>query len=256
MNYETILNFTLTKISQSMIEEDPFPYLLIDEIMPEDFYNEILKQIKHFKSWDVFHIPSKKTGKSKRREICLIDEKIEPTNNAYFDFIAMAKCIENFDVEVKGTPWEIFKSVLTSDDLKDALLSKFDKYLTDRYKPNEKLFKHIQLNQDKSKFKLNPHTDTEIKLLFGIFYLAADDLHPELCTSVYKHKHDLRSWPTTPKNVKLDQNDFIKVRSITYLPNRMVMFLKNDKSWHGVDIPENDIEWNTIYYSLLGKDPE
>jgi hypothetical protein len=250
-----ILKFVLNKVTSSVIILDPYPHILIDEIFPSDFYQDVITKLSSLKSWEVFHKPSRKAGDAKRTEICICDDRLKKTlrekTGGIFDFVAMNKSNQSFLEEIHGSSLAVFCEVVTSLELKNALLKHFSKYLINRYSNLKSVDRHIQMNKDRSMFKIAPHTDTEIKLLFGIFYLAENKDHPELCTTMYKHKNDLRSWRTTPLK-KVAEDEFERVKDVEYMPNRLVIFLKNDKSWHGVNIPENDIDRYTVYYSLLG----
>jgi hypothetical protein len=255
--YQTkdILKSVVDKVTDSVIILEPYPHILIDEIFPTDFYQDVIKNLSSLKSWEIFHKPSRKAGNAKRSEICICDDRLKRTlrekTGGIFDFLAMNKSNQSFMQEIHGTSLEVFCEVITSLELKNGLLKHFSKFLKNRYSNSNSVDRHIQMNKDKSMFKISPHTDTEIKLLFGIFYLAENNDHPELCTTMYKHKSDLRSWRTTPLK-KVSDDEFERVKDIEYLPNRLVIFLKNDKSWHGVNIQDNDIDRYTIYYSLLG----
>ena len=125
----------------------------------------------------------------------------------------MKKSNEAFWKEISGTSLEVYCKVLRSDELKNRLLSHFAEHLKGRYTNRKEIDRHIQMNKDKSKFKIAPHTDTEIKLLFGIFYMAENDLYPQLCTSMYRHVRDLRSWKTTPR-IKVPERDFIRGKTL------------------------------------------
>lgn len=251
MNYK--MEHVLKAIENSTIVEHPYPHIIVDDILPQELYNQIVKENEEFKIWSVYHKPSQKRKNNKRTEIHILSEASKSTDqNEYFDFAGIHNSIKNFENEVKNKAWNEFRNILTSRELQNVLLNKFSKYLENRIEnlDKNKMIRNIQFNKDSEGFKIDPHTDTEFKLLFGLFYLAKDDKNPNLSTGMYVHKKGLRSWRTTPLGAKLKNEDFEKVKEVEYLPNRMAMFLKNDISWHGVDIPRNDISRYTVYYSL------
>lgn len=289
-NIDECLRFVLQKIEQTPVLTSPFPHLLIESIFPESLYTSLLDEVQHLKSWDVFHKPSRKKGDAcKRKEICICDDALQPNQNnkhsakglvcflfglfslsttlkttkihfqeqsqksSMFDTKAQQTSEANFKTEIQNLPaWSIVRQILVSDELRKALLGRFEAFQKNRYSKQSitDLRRHIQLNCDSSDFYMAPHTDTETKLIFGIVYLAKDKSQPHLSTNLFRHKKNLTSWPTVPKGVKINEHDFEKVKSISYLPNQMVMFLKSDSSWHGVEIKNAIGERHTIYYSV------
>jgi len=252
-----ILEHVLGKIASTEFCTDPFPHIIVDEIFPPDFYELVMNDLDKISTdtnlFNVFHKPSQKKKNNTRTEVCIIDENLDVNEaNDYFDFALMKKSEDVFNETVKNTSLGALCDIMTSDALKDALLNKFAVYLEERMKgkTSKQLCKKIRLNRDTGGFKLTPHTDTEFKFLFGVMYLAKDKDHPQFGTDLYKHKHGLKSWRTTPLDVRLTEDQFVKVKQANYLPNRFAVFLKNDESWHGVNISNCDIVRHTMYYSL------
>lgn len=130
-------------------------------------------------------------------------------------------------------------------------MEKFGSFLEPRIKKRdlESFPKGVTINKETGGFAISPHTDTESKLLFGIFYLAEDDKHPELCTLFHQHKEGKTSWLSKP--TWAIEEDFTTVKKIEYLPNRMCIILKNDVCWHSVNIPKDvTVDRYTSYYSI------
>ena len=254
---QSVLDHVLANVEKTDIQTDPYPHIIITGLFPPEFYEKVVQELDDISSnkniFNVFHKPSQKKKNNTRTEVCIVDENIDTTlQNDYFDFALMKKSEIDFNEKVKGTNMGIVCEVMTSDKLKDALMAKFSTYLADRMvnKTNQQICKKIRLNRDTSGFKLTPHTDTEFKLLFGVLYLAKDSDNAHLGTDMYKHKDGLKSWRTTPLDVKLTPDQFIKVKQASYLPNNFAVFLKNDESWHGVCIDKCEIVRHTMYYSL------
>lgn len=270
------LKHVIERIQSTSLQLEPFPHLQVQNILPEELYEQIVRQNKTLKHWNVYHKPSRKHGLPKRQEIHILSERGAPKrvrrdpftkervinsydidrlipDHAIFDFKGIQRSVNQFRDDVRGTAWERFRSILTSQELAQAILDKFADELRklNRYPSDASILdRNIQMNKDRGGFSMDPHTDTEFKLLFGLFYLADDDKHRDFSTILYRSKSVQRSWRTTPIDRKIPNTDFEPVKYLEYLPNTMAIMLKTDESWHGVRIPENDIERYTVYYSL------
>lgn len=77
--YQTkdILKSVVDRVTDSMIILEPYPHILIDEIFPTDFYQDVIKNLSSLKSWEIFHKPSRKSGNAKRSEICICDDRLK-----------------------------------------------------------------------------------------------------------------------------------------------------------------------------------
>jgi hypothetical protein len=88
------------------------------------------------------------------------------------------------------------------------------------------------LVNDQTNYAIGPHTDAPHRLVTFLFYLPKDDSMKELGTSVYRAKNsNFVCWggPHHPP----DQFDL--VRTVEFLPNRLLTFPKTERSFHGVE---------------------
>jgi hypothetical protein len=256
----SILEYVLEKVNTTQILLNPFPHIIISDIFPLDFYEMVMNELDQLSAdtdnFKVFHKPSMKKKTHTRTEICIMNEKLDVNEkNQYFDFPLMKESETSFSDKIKGMNIEILCDIIKSDALKYALLEKFGSFLKERLEnyPIEEVSRNIGFNRDTGGFCLKPHTDTEFKLLFGVLYLSKNKENPHLGTDLYKHKNGLKSWRTTPLDMKICDDDFIRVKQAEYLPNQFAVFLKNDESWHGVNLSNCNIVRHTIYYSLCAK---
>ena len=88
------------------------------------------------------------------------------------------------------------------------------------------------LVNDQTNYAIGPHTDAPHRLVTFLFYLPRDESMRELGTSVYRPKDpNFVCWggPHHPA----DQFDL--VRTVEFLPNRLLTFPKTERSFHGVE---------------------
>jgi hypothetical protein len=90
----------------------------------------------------------------------------------------------------------------------------------------------VQLIRHRAGFFLGPHTDLSTKLVVLLFYLAPDDNHQHLGTSLYRPKDPGFSCPDS-KHYPFD--DFVRVNTAPYRMNSLLAFERSDRSFHGVE---------------------
>jgi FkbM family methyltransferase len=128
---------------------------------------------------------------------------------------------------VKGYPQRFVGEFARPDwtpKLKQALLDKFG--LKDEGYADEWL-----LIKDHAGYQIGPHTDHPNRILSAIFYLAQEGDSEDLGTSLYTSPKGFtcKGGPHYPKK------GFKKVKTVPYKPNSAFVFLKGDKSFHGVE---------------------
>ena len=65
-----------------------------------------------------------------------------------------------------------------------------------------------------------------------MFYLPSDDTQKHLGTSIYTHQDPTFTCPGGP-HYKFEYFD--KQKTVEFLPNRLMMFVRTGKSFHGVE---------------------
>lgn len=129
---------------------------------------------------------------------------------------------------VKGYPQRFvgeFERPDWTPQLKQALLEKFG--LKDEGYTDEWL-----LIKDHAGYQIGPHTDHPNRVLSAIFYLAQEGDSEDMGTSLYTSKSGFtcKGGPHYPKG-----KDFKRVKTVPYRPNSAFVFLKGNKSFHGVE---------------------
>lgn len=254
--YDLIFNYIKNKIIETPIIMYPYPHIDIDELLPLNLYEIMLDDLKNIDLiWNVYFLPHKNNNITTREQVNLINELITD-DNKWFDTKKIKESLIVNNKIINDSSWNIFRNILVSVNFQLILIEKFKILLKDRIIDKDPLNfkKDVTINRDKCNFKIDPHTDPKDKLLFGVFYMSELNLpiQPDysLGTDLYIHNFGLKSWKSKPV-IGYNKNDFIKVKTINYVPNKMAIFLKTDESWHGINvqIPDNYVR-HTVYYSI------
>ena len=106
----------------------------------------------------------------------------------------------------------------------------------------------ILLVRDHTNYSIGPHTDSPSRLLSLLFYFPRDDSLSHLGTSIYMPKDPQFSCIGGPH---YKPNNFDRVQTMPYRPNSLFAFMKNDKSFHGVEpIADQDIQRDLLLYDI------
>jgi FkbM family methyltransferase len=101
---------------------------------------------------------------------------------------------------------------------------------------------------DKPGYKIGVHRDRLDKVVTALIYLPENTNNSHAGTSIYKPKKEGFSCPVG-KHYGFD--DFDKVETIGYVPNRAFVFLNTDHSFHGVE--PCDVERHVLLMNLNKK---
>jgi hypothetical protein len=217
----SVLRHVLARVAAADVIEDPFPYAVIDGILPDDYYAEALEQFPTPESLrpigESGRVPS--TLYRERHVVLFTDE----------DFRRMSASQQAF--------WREFADWMYSDLFLNAFVTKFQAALEPRL---ERILDadavlrargDALLVNDMTNYAIGPHTDAPHRLVTFLFYLPRDDSMRELGTSVYRPKDpNFVCWggPHHPFE------KFEHVNTVEYLPNRLLTFPKTERSFHGV----------------------
>lgn len=217
-----VLQHVIERVAAAEIVEDPFPYAVIDNILPDDYYAEALA---HFPTADSLR-PIGETGRvptdayRERLVVLFTDE----------EFARMTDAQQRF--------WQEFAGWMYSDVFLNAFVAKFGKALEPRLSrilaasDALKVRGDALLVNDQTNYAVGPHTDAPHRLVTFLFYLPRDASMRELGTSVYRAK-DPRFTCWGGPHHPFEKFDY--VRTVEFLPNRLLAFPKTERSFHGVE---------------------
>ncbi len=205
------------QIRKAPILLDPFEHCIVDQVFPQNLYsatNEYWPDSTVMK-------PLSQTG----RAVGYDERHVTPLDEGSLD--NMEKMQREF--------WAHLAETLLESNVVKESVRKFSRILAQRLEnPNEPTTfgKRILVINDKSRFSLGPHTDIQMKAVSLIFYMPSNDSDRVHGTSLYRpvdpslRCDGTRHWPF---------DKFEKIKTVDFIPNRLFMFPRTDKSFHGVE---------------------
>ena len=225
---ESIFQHVRNRIEKAEIITSPYPHFYIDQVFPEDYYEEVLKNIPERGFFD----PSL-VADSERFTLPLTGGEIER--------LPFMQCLF----------WTHFANGMLGKPLRDLLLKKFQGSIRERFQDQFNMLKFgtvAELFQDKTNYSIGPHTDHPDKVVTLLFYLPKNREDAPLGTSVYVPHDpsfeckDGRHHPFEP---------FQKVYTAPFMPNSAFCFVRSDRSFHGVEpIIQEKVERNLLNYFI------
>jgi len=121
-------------------------------------------------------------------------------------------------------------------------------YICEKFKLPKDMPDDILLIRDMPGYQITPHTDTTAKAVSALFYLATDKNNMQAGTNIYE---PLEVGFTCQQGKHYDFNKFKKIKSFPYQPNSLLVFLRTDNSFHGVE--PSDCIRNVLLYNIRNK---
>ena len=205
-------------IEKSILYDNPFYHLYINNFFTNEFYLNILK-----------YLPTK--------EQYIQINKTNSVSKNYSD--------ERFILNITPDTFKIFYpeqksffsqvvSSLMSVEFFNSVIRKFDDKINKVNPKNIDL--RMSLVKDLTKYNLGAHTDTNKKFMTFLFYLPEDQSHKHIGTSMYKLKDKTK--PNFVKDRHYSEKEtkefFEEVKLAEFLPNSVFIFPRTDFSFHGV----------------------
>jgi hypothetical protein len=234
---ENVLDFVLKKIEDAPFLPVEFPCFYVSEVFPSDYYRNLL---------------------SKLPEEGAYKEHLPPYQKRYVFDLANANNISNLDAS-----WKEVIQGLYSQKFLNGMARKFSQFIPDVYKGRGDFLRpHIEsgsvkignravLTKDYECYALGPHTDAPPKFITALFYLAEDNSMADYGTSIYAPEKPLLDW----NGRHFPFEGFKLVTTAPYNPNSAFFFLKNDKSFHGVEHRDHPgkVRNNLMWTSEIGE---
>jgi len=161
-----IKQYVLNQLENAEIQDDPYPHFIIDGLLPEDFYQELISHLPDRADYQKVTYPG--TGH-------------DPETGNYHDYGWAYRDLS------KNTHLAIVGDIFGSDEFSRLMLDKFSAAAPGRkmgipekkhkfFKDGAEDFTSVYDHQiDLPGYEIAPHRDIEGKIVTYLFYMTADD---------------------------------------------------------------------------------
>ena len=193
------------------VQDNPFPHLLVPDLLPADVYRAALAHWPERASMAVAQ-----PDYYLHRYSTVLDERWLATLNP----------------EVAEV-WRAVRAALCGPAAIDALLTRFPAAVERlRMFGSGAPVPNVCLIEDEGGHAILPHTDTPATALTALLYMPETTGEPQLGTALYRpHEPVARSAGYTYH----PREGFEHVGTAPYLPNRLLAFAPGDTTFHGVE---------------------
>jgi hypothetical protein len=204
------------KVANAPISGFPYPHCYVRDVFPAGFYDDMQRHMPDPEAMIPIEEARQVKGYKERFVLELSSENLNTLPKEKKEF------------------WADFANWLLAGRFQQVLMSKFAPALDARFRGMQgiKFYNEALLVQDITDYKLGPHSDSPVKVLSLLFYLPKDDAQAHLGTSIYVPKDINFRCPGGPY-YPFDQ--FTRMVTMPFLPNSLFMFVKGDRSFHGVE---------------------
>lgn len=224
-------------IADATVSLDPTPHWYVDQVFPQDFYNELMVRMPE---------PSAFTSITEMGWVT--DGGGSEAQRGVLELSAQA--LQRLDPELAGFWQEIGKQFRT-ENFALTMLRKFLPHIAERYGDDVGTMRFSatpMLLSDNGNYALGPHTDRMERVLAALFYLPAAASSPELGTSLYLPKDPTFTCPGGPHH---SFDKFQRVATMPYAPNSAFCFFKTDTSFHGVEPVPGEGQQRRLFSYIL-----
>ncbi len=253
------VNLPVSLEEADFFTKDPFVIFEIENFVNEDFYDELVKDVKSRQEFDrVFK------AKGNKKKFSLGGHNIEQAEDTPFtNFVRFFLSQRFFDWFAKthlphfksdGEPHYVYNK--NSDDFKKLKQEKKDAGVAASFYNTEVHYSSIE----EGGF-IPPHTDAPKKRLSLVYYLPSDPVSKEmeenLGTVFYKSKPKMEPWRRFKSGLidKKETKAFLAehdvARTTTFQRNKVAGFIKSDVSWHAVSPNQYDYDRRAIVINIV-----
>ena len=231
----TVEEHVLKQISDAPIREYPYAHIYVENIFPAEYYAALRA------NWP-----------DQSALVCLGDTG-RVTKGAFRErFVMPLTPIEINKLAADRRPfWNQLSTWLITQRFMSAMIDKFEPYVKERF--GDDLYQcgfgaDSLLVRDLSNFTMGPHTDAPHRLLSMLFYCPDDESLKHLGTSIYVPRDPAFTCPGGPHH---PHGLFQKIQTMEYKPNTLFAFIKNDRSFHGVEpIGDENVLRDILLYDI------
>lgn len=226
------------RLTDTPIEQSPYPHLFIENVFPNDFYHFLLNN----------------TPDNNKLKTLTSLGRVGASYPTSRKIVKLEKeSLESFDGEVYSGFWNRLSDWMASPQFYKPVISKFNPLIKERFNNDLskiKLVPETLYVQDETSYSLGPHSDAESKVITLLFYLPKDDSMKKWGTSMYVPKDPNFKCVGGPHH-SFDKFNLLK--TMPFIPNSMFGFFKTDNSFHGVEPVTDPIRRDLLLYDVKYK---
>mgnify|MGYP001189573716 CR=1 FL=1 len=229
----------LQNFSKENYSSYPFPYIEINNALPEDIYEKLKKDYKIFES----HFKKNKNFYENNKRIQINTEQILKNKDNFeksiwFDFVNYHNSLKFFDQLVNIFEKDLviyypnIKKIYDNRKNNEKFLSYRSEFNNEKYEFVSDCQPGINTPTNKISSVRGPHVDNPVELFGGLFYLKDDNDDSKGSDLIIYEKIDdiIFEGKAEVKNLKALK----EYKKIKYEKNKFVIFLNTQHTIHGV----------------------
>jgi len=224
------------QIANAPMREYPYAHIYVEDVFPQEFYAALRA------NWPD---PSALTSLAETGRVpkgAYRERFVLPFTQAGIDKLG----------EDRRAFWSEFGSWFLDERFLTSMIDKFEPYVRQRFGDDFHLRCSFAVDslivRDLTNYSIGPHTDAPHRLLSLLFYCPDDASRSHLGTSIYVPRDPAfrcKGGPHYP------HSKFLRVKTMEYRPNSLFAFIKNDRSFHGVEpIADEDVQRDVLLYDV------
>jgi hypothetical protein len=174
-----MFNYIKNKINDSKLIMEPFPHLIIDNLIPKEIFEDLKKEVNTLQNFEPFTIH---------------EGRFSIPSNEWKDNL------------------EILKKELYNEEIRKILIEKFKEQLLKLKEYDSKSKWQLHLSIDKSNYEIPPHLDSPSKQLSVLYYISGGNVG----TSLYTNNHNGKEELDYKKAKKVKEIEFKENRLIVF----------------------------------------
>lgn len=238
------MKHVLSRIRETTLQPEPFPHKIVDNVFPDGYFDELTSQFPSDSSMGPLSETGRVTKGAYAERMCIL---LEPDG-----ILKLPERQRAFWVEL--SQW------LFHPDFINGVGDIFWPYLENRFAFYRTREGRVRLRgdglivSDRTNYEIGPHSDSSHRLITFLFYLPKDDSLRLHGTSIYRPKD--RSF-VCGRGLHYPFDKFERVSTTEFIPNRLFCFVKNERSFHGVEaLAQAGIERRLLIYNVRLVDAE
>jgi hypothetical protein len=220
------------RIANAALQEWPYPHFYARDVFPRDFYAELQRNLPEPSALPSLESSGRTQGVRGRYAMKLGEDRLPGVTEAQHRF------------------WRRLALWAFGGRFGSLVLDKFGAALNRRLKDTRgmEISDELLLVNDRTGYRLGPHTDSPTKVVSLLFYLPADERFAQHGTSIYLPKDPGFTCEGGPH---YDFGGFDRLVTMPFVPNSVLGFAKSDHSFHGVElIVEPGVQRWLLLYDL------